>query len=141
LIVTNSVAVVSEGKKSIDTAIAPTPLSPATTTTAATPATTTTTTRPTTASKEQQQILMKLPLNTEEEINNNSGSTSAPTMKMVPVCPGLVVKIRPTPSSAGNHVGSIKHNEEVEVFKIRENGFFKLVDGRVSSDNGVVLLV
>jgi hypothetical protein len=73
------------------------------------------------------QSLITMPVNSQMRRTN-----SDQTIRMVPVCPGLVVKIRPNASAANPHVGLIRSGQEIEVFTQRENGFYKLVDGRVS---------
>lgn len=52
------------------------------------------------------------------------------TFKMTPICPKLVVKIRPSASATEPHIGVIKSGQEIEVYTQRENGFYKLTDGR-----------
>ena len=65
--------------------------------------------------------------------NNIDDITNTSILLMTPVCPGFVVKIRSLPSaSGGGHAGFIRLGEEVRVYTQRVNGFYKLVDGRVS---------
>ena len=51
---------------------------------------------------------------------------------MVPHCPGLVVKVRPTPNSQDPHCNLIKSEQPVEVYSQRVHGYYQLVDGSVS---------
>lgn len=52
------------------------------------------------------------------------------SFRMTPVCPGLVVKIRPQANADVTHSGIIKHGEEIEVYKQRVNGYYELVNGK-----------
>lgn len=52
------------------------------------------------------------------------------SFRMTPVCPGLVVKIRPQANAEVAHTGIIKHGEEIEVYKQRVNGYYELVNGK-----------
>lgn len=46
-------------------------------------------------------------------------------------CPGVQLRIRPTPSTDGSPVGFLNHGDVVDVHGGEVLGFFRLLDGRV----------
>ena len=48
-------------------------------------------------------------------------------------CPGIYLRIRPDASTTNAEVGHFNDGDIVDVFEEELNGFYKLVDGRVSS--------